>query len=93
MVWNLILALIAQFASAPYATEASLTAIPVVDSIEVSGFAERHSTFEVRFRDASTDYRIMAMFALPGERIPIAAGDTLAVGAWAAQVDSAMPTY
>ena len=89
MVWNLILALIAQFASAPYATEASLSAIPVVDSIEVSGFAERHSKFEVRFRDASTDYRIMAMFALPGERIPIAAGDTLAVGAWAAQVDTA----
>ena len=77
MVWNLILALIAQFSSAPYDTAASHGSIPIVDSVVVAAFSPQKAGFAVRFGDRSTDYRVMAMFVLPGESVPIEARDTL----------------
>src|SRR5205085_8577112 len=37
---------------------------------------EQRVPFQVTFGDASTDYRVMAMFVLPGESVAIAARDT-----------------
>ena len=81
MLWNLIFALIAQFSPAAYDPAAGLPVAPVVDSVEVSAFGPQHTSFEVGFRDLCSDYRVMAMFALPGERVPIEAGDTAAAAA------------
>lgn len=77
MVWTLILALIAQFSPAAHDTAASLGSIPVVDSVLVAAFSPQKAGFEVRFGDASTELRVMAMFVLPGERVPIEARDNL----------------
>ena len=76
MGWNLVLALIAFFAPASPGSSAGYPVVPVVDSIEVAGFAPRHSTFEVRFGDLPSGYRTMAMFALPGQRVPIEVRDS-----------------
>ena len=48
-----------------------MPAVPVVDSVEVSAVESAQADFEVGFGDLTTDAPVMAMFALPGERVPI----------------------
>jgi hypothetical protein len=71
MAWNLLLTLIAQFAP----LSSSLPAVPVVDAIEVAAFGPQRSDFAVRFGELRSDYRVMAMFAMPGELVSIQAGE------------------
>jgi hypothetical protein len=70
VIWTLLLAMIAQFAAA---SPDPADGLPIVDSIEVAAFGPQRSGFEVSFGDLQSDYRVMAMFALPGERVPIRA--------------------
>ncbi len=69
MIWTLFLALLAHIA--PTSAVADLPWAPVVDSIEVAAFWPQRSDFDVRFGNATTEYRVMAMFVLPGERVPV----------------------
>jgi hypothetical protein len=66
--------LVVQFAAA---SPDPVDRLPIVDSIEVTAFGPQRSGFEVSFGDLRSDYRVMSMFVLPGERVPIAAVGTL----------------
>jgi hypothetical protein len=77
MAWNLLLTLLAQLAATP----SSAAAPPVLDAIEVSAFGSQRSEFGVRFGEFDSDYRVMAMFALPGQRVPIQAAPASDPGA------------
>jgi len=74
MLWTILLALLAPFAPVHAASAALLPA--VVDSTSVTAFGEQRVPFQVRFGDASTDYRVMAMFVQPGQSVAITASDT-----------------
>jgi hypothetical protein len=47
------------------------TPVPVVDSVNVEAYSPQQVPFMVRFGEARNDYRVMAMFVLPGERVPV----------------------
>ena len=68
MIWTLLVALLSSFAPA---SSVAMPAVPVVDSVEVSAVESAQADFEVGFGDLTTDAPVMAMFALPGERVPI----------------------
>jgi len=78
MIWSFLLALIAPLLSAVPATTAVAAYPAVVDSTSVSAFGEQRAPFAVRFGETTTDYRVMAMFALPGQHVAIEARDTTA---------------
>ncbi len=78
MFWSLLLTLLGFAPTPPTAAPAVLFSPPVVDSVVVRGFMPDRASFEVRFGDAVSPYRVMAMFALPGERVALSAGDTTA---------------
>src|SRR5262245_20740514 len=44
---------------------------PIVDSVTVNVYSEQRVPFRVRFGEAAKDYRVMAMFVLPGEVVPV----------------------
>jgi len=46
-------------------------AAPVMDSAQVGAFSSEKLPFTVRFGDAANDYRVMAMFVLPGDVVPV----------------------
>lgn len=78
MFWDLVLGLLLPFA--PSASEAWVAHSPfhrapvaIVDSIAVTGFSAQHTRFEVRFGDEVSRHRVMAMFVLPNQSVPVEA--------------------
>jgi len=72
MILILLLALLAQLGPALRGDAATAPTVPVVDSVQVGAFGDDRSAFSVRFGDLTSDYRVMAMFVLPGQHVPIA---------------------
>lgn len=75
MFWDIFLGLLlpcATFApiAAPVSGITSAPSVPVVDSITVETYSPQR-TFAVRFGDSENDYRVMAMFVLPNETVPV----------------------
>jgi len=76
MFWELLLRLflpVASFGpSSPEAMTLSTDSVPVVDSVAVEVYSPQRTPFEVRFGEAESGYRVMAMFVLPNQAIPVA---------------------
>lgn len=72
MLWTLLLALFAHFAANGPDAKAVDRPVPLVDSIQVAAFSPHRAPFDVSFDGLHSDYAVMAMFALPRQRIPIA---------------------
>src|SRR5688572_18002300 len=76
MFWEILLGLIMPAASFAPGSVLGLASAdfttPVVDSITVEAFSDHRMPFDVRFGETQTDYRVMAMFVLPGENVPVA---------------------
>src|SRR5262245_15093036 len=66
---------IVPLATHPAASAASLVSaspvVAVVDSVTVETYSPQRLPFTVRFGDAENDYRVMAMFVLPNETVPL----------------------
>jgi hypothetical protein len=78
MFWEISLGLLLPFASlAPASTHALITtaapmaSAPAVDSAAVEAYGPQRLPFTVRFGDAENDYRVMAMFVLPDQAVPV----------------------
>src|SRR6185436_7626972 len=76
MFWDLVLALLLPFA--PTASDAwhARFAAPVypaaiVDSMSVEAFSPQRSDFQVSFGTHEVSHRLMAMFVLPNETVPV----------------------
>src|SRR6185436_13451795 len=94
MFWEILLGLLL-----PYATFAPITgptagvalpAAPIVDSVTVESYSPQRLPFAVRFGDAENDYRVMAMFVLPNESVPVAV--TRATGEFDLQAGEGLAT-
>lgn len=77
MFWDLILGLLMPFApSASEAWHARFASpaheVAVVDSISVEGFSPQRTPFHVSFGDHQIGHRVMAMFVLPNQTVPVA---------------------
>jgi hypothetical protein len=74
--WQILLSLFlpsASFAPSVGATYSDENAwAPVVDSITVEAYSPQQTPFAVRFGDDESAYRVMAMFVLPNEAVPVA---------------------
>jgi len=78
MTLILLLAVLAQLAPAPRGAAAGASPVPLVDSVQVAAFGDDRSAFSVHFGELTSDYRVMAMFVLPGQRVPIAVDGSVA---------------
>ena len=73
MLWEFLVGLLLPYANfAPGQDPGALAvpSVPVVDSITVEAYSPQR-TFAVRFGDVENDYRVMAMFVLPNEAVPV----------------------
>src|SRR5436190_8267346 len=77
MLWTLLLALMMQLAPAAPDAAVLLPSAPLVDSVAVAAGAT-DAPFQVQFGGVNSEYRVMAMFVLPGQRVPIAAAPNAA---------------
>lgn len=76
MFWDLILGLLLPFvpsASAVLVTTFATPAHPVavVDSVVVEAFSPFRTPFRVRFGDSESGLRVMGMFVLPNQTVPV----------------------
>jgi hypothetical protein len=60
------------FAPVSMGPASTFGATPVVDSVTVETYSPQRLPFAVRFADVENDYRVMAMFVLPNESVPMA---------------------
>ena len=86
MLWDLLLGLLMPFApSASEAWQARFTSpavdvgqVAAVDPTIVEGFSPQRTPFHVSFGDHQIGHRVMAMFVLPNQTVPVAVEGTFA---------------
>ena len=73
MFWEILLGFLLPFApiTGPEPGAVAAPLAPVVDSVTVETYSPQQTPFAVRFGDAVNDYRVMAMFVLPNEAVPV----------------------
>ena len=77
MFWGILFGLVLPVDPAVAGAQASARPMaPVVDSIAVEVYSPQQTPFAVRFGDAENRYRVMAMFVLPREAVPVAVLDS-----------------
>ena len=75
MFWGILFGLVLPVDPA-FTLAAATAPVPVVDSVAVEVYSPQETPFVVRFGEAENRYRVMAMFVLPNETVPVSVMDT-----------------
>ena len=93
MFWQILLGFFLPASSFDQALSSNEgSAVPVVDSVTVEAYSPQLTPFAVRFGEVENEYRVMAMFVLPNERVPIAVVNPSGTYEFAAKTATAWET-